>query len=75
MSSMQPSSAHGDGPQEPQRLTLVLAGGYVAGYSAALNLGANAVSSHASAGQTVALSLAQGAVAALCWVLQRQRKQ
>jgi hypothetical protein len=75
MTIMQPSPAPGDGPREPRRLTLALAGGYAAGYSAALGLSADAASSHVSAGQTVVLTLAQGAVAAVCWVYVRSRKE
>lgn len=47
----------------------------MAGYTAALGLGVNTVTSQAGAGETVTLSLAQGAVAALCCVLTRKRRE
>ncbi|WP_327187905.1 hypothetical protein [Streptomyces sp. NBC_01334] len=75
MSIMQLSPASGDGPHEPRRLTLALAGGYAAGYSAALGLGVNPASDQGGSGQIVTLVLAQGVVAALSWVWARARRE
>ncbi|MEU9271958.1 hypothetical protein AB0E04_42130 [Streptomyces sp. NPDC048251] len=71
MTSMQPSPLDGDGPREPRGLVPAMAGGYVAGYAAALGAGTSVVG--ASAGQTTAVVLVQGATAALCWTLLRKR--
>ncbi len=66
MNNVTPSSASGDGPGEPRRFVVALAGGYVAGYSAALGVGV---------GQPLTMTLAQGAAAASCWIFwRRQRK-
>lgn len=47
----------------------------MAGYSAALGLGVTAASDQGGAGQAVTLALLQGAVAALCWVFERNRRK
>ncbi|MFF7290218.1 hypothetical protein [Streptomyces griseorubiginosus] len=65
MTSMQPSPASGDGPGEPRGFAVALAGSYAAGYSAALGVG----------GQSLTMTLAQGAAAAICWIFWRRQRQ
>ncbi|MFD0208928.1 hypothetical protein ACFVH9_07310 [Streptomyces hirsutus] len=72
MPSMQPLPGVGDGPPEPRGLAYALAGAYAAGYSAALGAGTSAVG--ATAGQTTAVILVQGATAALCWLVLRHKR-
>ncbi|MGW5569525.1 hypothetical protein ACWEWD_39755 [Streptomyces tendae] len=66
MSNVTSSSASGDGPGEPRRFVVALAGGYVAGYSAALGVGA---------GQSLSMTMAQGAAAAFCWIFWRHQRK
>lgn len=66
MSSMQPSSASGDGPDQPRGFVVALAGSYAAGYSAALSV---------VAGQSLTMTLSQGASAAVCWIFYKRHRQ
>lgn len=66
MFSMQPSSDYGDGPEKPRWLFPALAGGYVAGYSAALGTGFSLEGSSTTEATVAALS--QATTAALCWI-------
>lgn len=74
MTSMQPSPAYGDDPRGPRVLVFALAGSYAAGYSAALGIGSSVTGGRIDAGQAAVLTLAQGVVAALCWVFEGRRK-
>lgn len=69
MASMQPLSAPSEGPLRPKGILVALAGGYTAGYTAALGVTGGAVDSAA----TLVAAGIQGVIAAACWVFWQHR--